>query len=295
MTRNFTPKDPYQVITDRIIAALEAGTAPWRKAWAGDGNEPKNLISGREYRGFLNCMLLSVAGHDSLYWLTDKQAKDLGGNVRKGEHGTTVTYWNWIDRADEAGELKRLPFLKTYTVFNALAQCEGLDGKIPDTTPPRYEHDPIKAAEAIIAAMPNRPAINHGGGEACYMPGRDDVKMPMADRFQAREDYYSAMFHELAHSTGHKSRLDRGLSGAFGCHAYSKEELVAEMTAAYLCGQAGIVDITIANNASYKNAWLTALHNQRRIIVIASKQKKKAADYILDRTAKDEAALDQAA
>ena len=298
-TSNYTPRDPYQVITDRIIKALEAGTAPWRKPWIADGNEPKNLISGRAYRGFLNRILLGLSNYESPYFLTYKQAKDLGGNVRRGEKGTVVTFWKIMDREGENGKEEHIPFLKTYTVFNALAQCEGLDGKVPDTAPPKFEHDPIKEAEAIVAAMPKRPAISHGGGVACYMPDPDKVKMPLAERFTAREEYYSALFHELAHATGHKSRLDRGLSTCFGTHAYSKEELVAEMTAAYLCGQAGIVDKTLDNSAAYINGWLRALQNDRRLIVGAASQAQKAADFILGQAATtaaaDDEALDEAA
>ena len=296
MAREYTPKDSYQVITDRIIAALEAGTAPWRKPWAGGGGaEPVNLVSGRAYRGFLNRMLLGLSAHESPYWLTYKQAKDLGGQVRKGQHGTPVTFWKWLEREDEDGKMKRIPFLRYYTVFNT-EQCDGLEGKLPEAAAsPKFEHDPIETAEGIVAAMPNPPAITNGGGAAYYQPGRDLVNVPLAERFETRAGYYSTLFHELAHATGHKSRLDRNMAGLLGSHAYSKEELVAEITAAYLCGQAGFVDATLDNSAAYIDGWLKALRNDRRLIVGAASQAQKAADYILGRLAPAEEALDEAA
>ncbi len=244
MAKNTPRNAPYQVITDRIVAALESGLPPWRKPW-------------------------------------------FGGNVRAGQRGTPVTFWNWREM-EEGGEVKKIPFLKYYTVFN-VEQCEGLEGKLPEiAAPPTFNHDPIANAEAIAAAMPNQPIITSGGGRAYYSPGRDLVNVPKAERFEFRQEYYSTLFHELAHSTGHASRLNRNMGDAFGSHAYSKEELVAEITAAYLCGQAGFVDVTLDNSAAYINSWLKALKNDRRLIVGAACQAQKAADYILGRAAQAE-------
>lgn len=274
--------DSYQVITDRIIAALEAGTAPWRMSWVGGGNLA-NLATGRGYQGFANRLLLGCAGFGSPYWVSYKQARDLGGQVRRGEKGTPVAFWKIFEKEEnglKTGE--KIPFLRHYHVFN-VEQCDGLTA--PSADAPTFEHNPIDAAESIAQTMPNRPIISHKGFQPCYSPAADEVKMPGVKYFKTIEGYYATLFHELAHSTGHKSRLDRPLGGRFGDGKYSREELVAEMTAAYLCGQAGIIDDTLDNSASYIKSWLAALRNDNRLLITAAGQAQKAADYILGRHA----------
>jgi len=290
--------DPYQVVTDRIVSLLEQGTVPWQKPWQSGHLLPRNLISQREYRG-VNVFLLHAMSFESPYWLTFNQAKELGGNVKRGEKACPVVFWKWLD-VEERGEKERVPFLRYYSVFN-LAQCEGIPaGKIPSLNGSKRDHCAITEAERIFAAMPKRPEVKHGLDRAYYSPGGDFVGMPAPESFRSGEDYYSVLFHELTHSTGHESRLNRkGVSGsdgewsAFGSTPYAKEELVAEMGAAFLCGQAGIVERTLNNSASYVASWLQRLKDDRRLVVQAAAQAQKAADFILAKTYGEESGVDQ--
>ena len=284
--------DAYQVITDRIVAQLERGVVPWQKPWRGGEQMPRNLISGRDYRG-VNVFLLHAMSYESPYWLTYKQASELGGHVKQGERACPVVFWKRLQVADmtEPTGNKAIPFLRYYSEFN-VAQSEDIPAdKIPVQSVTKREHCPIAAAESIVAAMPKLPEIKHGGGRACYSPSLDCVTMPVPERFQSGQDYYSVLFHELTHSTGHASRLNRkGISGeegewsAFGSTPYAKEELVAEMGAAFLSGQAGIVERTLDNSAAYVQAWLARLKEDRRLIVQAAAAAQKAADFILGKT-----------
>lgn len=275
----------YEIITERIIATLEAGTVPWRKPWSGQAGMPKNLISGKEYRG-INVFLLHTLGYDSPWFLTFKQAKGLGGQVRKGEKGCPVVFWKWLDRKEtDDGKVNqhRVPLLRYFTVFN-VEQCDGI--KIPDVDVSEREHEPLQAAESIVEGMPERPTIEHGFRGACYSPSEDKVRMPKPERFESGNGYYATLFHELTHATGHSSRLDRKLDtkhAAFGSGDYSKEELVAEMGAAFLNGQAGILDSQVEQSASYIDGWLKTLRSDCRVVVMAAAQAQKAADFILGR------------
>jgi len=282
----------YELVTDRILKLLETGAVPWRKPWSASAGFPRSLASGKTYRG-INVFTLSAASYESLYWLTFKQAQARGGNVRKGEHGFPVVFWRWPDRDDEtdAGEAdapklsRRGPLLRYYTVFN-VAQCEGI--QYPLTVAAPRTHTPIESCERILAGMPDRPAVDHGSARACYSRGLDRVSMPHPPAFVSGEAYYATLFHELAHATGHERRLDRDTltaSKSFGDANYSREELVAEMGAAYLCGEAGIDCATIDNAASYLAGWIQALRGDARLVVIAAAQAQKAADYALNRFA----------
>jgi len=258
----------------------------WRKPWNGEAGMPKNLVSGKQYRG-INVFLLAMLGYDSQWFVTFKQAKKLGGQVRKGERGCPVVFWRWIDKQEtEDDQIKRsrVPLLRYYTVFN-VRQCDGI--KIPDVDVQERKHEPLQAAERIVEAMPQRPTVEHGFTGASYSPTDDLVRMPNPERFEARNGYYATLFHELTHSTGHCSRLDRKLDtkrAAFGSGDYSREELVAEMGSAFLCGEAGILDTRLDQSASYIDGWLGALRNDRRLVVMAAAQAQKAADFILNRT-----------
>lgn len=280
--------DVYQIITDRVLAILEAGTVPWRKPWNyGSERGPLNLVSKKHYQG-INWFLLACTAFGSPYWLTFKQAQQLGGNVLKGEKGTPIIFWKIYEKEDAKAEdgKKRLPLLRYYTVFN-VEQCDGI--AVPDSDVTTWhEHDPIEAAEKVILTMPNRPIVEIGGVRACYSPLRDHVQIPDLFRYERTEEYYSTFFHELAHSTGHKSRLNReGVTGDhfFGDSVYSREELVAEMAAAFLCGHTGIENATIHNSAAYLQSWIKALRGDKRLAITAAAQAQKAADYILNRKA----------
>lgn len=219
------------------------------------------------------------------FYLTFRQAKKLGGCVRKGEHGHLVVFWKWTEYEDkDTGQKKNIPFLRYYRVFN-LSQVDGIpEDKIP--TLEQRQNDPIAECDRIVNEMPHPPAMVTGD-RACYTPAFDTVTMPGRQYFRDSESYYSVLFHELTHSTGHESRLDRHKDQAdhhFGSKDYSKEELVAEMGAAYLCGQAGI-DPQIESSAAYIKSWLRALRNDIKMVVMAAAKAQKAADYILDATA----------
>ena len=274
----------YQVITDRIIGLLEKGTVPWRRPWGGPSSWPKNLVSGKRYRG-VNVFLLSSAGYESPYWVTFRQAKERGGHVKKGEKGYPVIFWNWIEREDpETGRVQRIPFLKYYTAFNAV-QTEGVE--FPPVPKPRGDFEPIAACEGIVSGMPRSPTIEHRESRAFYRPSTDTVNMPRPSMFIGPEPYYATLYHELTHATGHSSRLNRlGATEAvaFGSADYSREELVAEMGAAFICWHCGIDSATIENSAAYVAGWLRRLRSDHRLVVTAAAQAQKAADYILGTT-----------
>jgi len=281
----------YEIITERITALLEQGVVPWRKPWKG-GGYPKNIMSMKSYRG-INVFMLASMGYTSPYWMTYKQALSVGGHVRKGEKGCPVIYWNILEKEEmkDGKKVKRkIPFLRYFTVFN-LEQIDGLESvkriasKVKAIEP--VEFNPIEACEGLVEAVPNPPEIEHKGGRACYSPLVDKISMPKQEMFESPEEYYSTLFHELGHATGHKDRLNRdGLAkGGFGSHAYSKEELVAEFTAAFLCGETGIDTATIENSAAYLSNWLKKLNENPKWLVEAAAKAQKAADYLLDRQA----------
>jgi antirestriction protein ArdC len=277
----------YSVITARIISLLEKGVVPWRQPWQRSEEAPTNLLTQKPYRG-VNAFLLHAMSFSSPYWLTFKQAQERGGHVRKGERATPVVFWKWleVDEKDAQTPTKRVPILRYYSVFN-LSQCDGIDAPALPKSVARV-HKPIETAERIVAAMPKCPTILHRGDRACYSPALDLVCMPQAETFRSAEDYHSVLFHEMTHATGHESRLNRkGVSGtdgewsAFGSTPYAREELIAEMGAAFLCAQAGIIGGTIENSAAYVAGWLKRLRNDAKLVVVAAAQAQKAADFIL--------------
>lgn len=276
----------YQVITDRILALLEKNVVPWHQPWNCGEQAPQNLVSRKHYRG-VNVFLLNSMHYSAPFWLTFKQAQEMGGNVKRGEKACPVVFWKWLDVQDEETGQKRIPLLRYYSVFN-VAQCEGIN--VPSVGGTSREHSPVQAAETIVAAMPKRPEIKRGLDRAFYYPAGDFVGMPNPEQFKSAEDYYSVVFHELTHSTGHETRLNRkGVSGAdgewssFGSTPYAREELVAEMGAAFLSGESGIVERTIDNSASYVASWLQRLKDDSKLVVVAAAQAQKAADWILAR------------
>lgn len=268
----------YEVITQRIIDSLEQGVVPWRTPWKSVA--PQNLISRKPYRG-VNVFLLSAMRHTSPYWLTFRQARSKGGNVRKGEKATPVIFWKVYNEDDE--KLRRF-VLRYYSVFN-LDQCEGIDAPPGDSTD-NLPFEPIETCERIVANYPEAPTLEEGGNQAAYSPTRDVIMMPPRESFTSEEAYYATRFHEMVHSTGHSSRLDReGITklDAFGTHSYSYEELVAECGSAFLCGEAGILDTTFDNSAAYIKGWVSKLRSEPKWIVKAGGEAAKAADYILGR------------
>jgi antirestriction protein ArdC len=275
-----------EIITQRIIDKLEHGTIPWRKPWAG-GGMPKNYISRKEYRG-INPFMLGSAGYAYPYFLTFLQAKQLGGNIKKGSKGMPVVLFKFVEKENEDKPEKpeKFPVLRYYTVFN-IEQTEGIDySETIAESPTLDDFQAIQEADQIIQNMPNRQERQEIENRAYYSPTRDVVNMPKREMFESELAYYSTFFHELTHSTGHRSRLNRktmaGLN-AFGNHDYSKEELCAEMGAAMLCGHVGIENGTIDNSAAYIAGWLKALRSDKRFVIQAAGYAQKAIDFILSR------------
>lgn len=278
--------DVYHAVTDRILEMLDKGTVPWRHPIRSAGGDwPKNLASGKGYRG-VNVFLLAITawtkGYGSAFWLTYKQAAERGGNVRKGEKSSMVVFWKQYETTDrETGDPKKVPVLRYYNVFNA-DQCDGI--RAPDAPAEQaFPFEPIEAAEKIVAGYAAGPAIEHAGAQAFYRPAADLVRLPEPARFLSREFYYATTFHELAHSTGHSSRLDRGLDRdlpPFGSADYSREELVAEMGSAFLCASAGISPPTIDQSAAYIAGWRKKLGEDKKLVIAAAGAGHRAADWI---------------
>jgi antirestriction protein ArdC len=251
-------------------------------------------VSKKPYRG-INHFLLSASKYVQPYWLTMRQANELGGHVRKGEESTIIVFWKVEDRSADAQNVNEIELdkecsrrfvLRYYRVWN-VGQCELPEGaleKLPKTE--THDHDPIASVERIITEMPDPPAIEHAGTKAFYSGTADRITMPPRNLFISAEEYGSTICHEAIHSTGHKRRLARESiteAAAFGSAVYSKEELIAEMGGAYLCAEAGISNAVIENQAAYIAGWLTRLRDDRRLVVQAAAQAQHAADYILNR------------
>jgi antirestriction protein ArdC len=272
----------YERITERIVGLLEQGTVPWHKPWQVKTGLPRNLVTQKPYRG-INPFLLMSMSYESPHWLTFRQAIQLGGSVKKGEKACPVVFWKPMEVTDKtSGEVEKIPLLRLYQVFNA-SQCEGLKNV------PAVEAGPFtmtKPAE-IVAKMPQPPIIKHGMTQAFYSPANDTIGMPERARFDSEDGYHATLFHELVHSTGHEKRLNRASiteRNGFGSNPYCKEELVAELGSAFLCGHAGIVDRTIDGSAAYLEGWLKQLKQDKTLIVSAAAQAQKAADFILNQT-----------
>jgi antirestriction protein ArdC len=266
----------YEIVTDKIIKQLESGVAPWRKPWT--CQTPANLLTQKEYRG-LNVFTLASQGFPSRFWLTFNQATKLGGRIRKGEKSSPVIFWNVGDERetitpDGTKETSRPFLLWYYSVFN-FAQPEGIDLPASVLHETRT-NNPIETCEQIVANMKNPPAFEQSDN-AWYSPS-GDVGMPAQGLFHSSEEYYCTLFHELAHSTGHAKRLHRDNFDnpvSFGSESYSKEELIAEMTAAMLCGIAGIEQKTLENSAAYLRMWIARLKSDSRLLVSAASQARK--------------------
>ncbi len=260
--------------------------APWRKPWT--CQTPANLITQKEYRG-LNVFTLASQGFASRFWLTFNQAANLGGRIRKGEKSSPVIFWNVGEKQETTTpngrkETSRTFLLRYYSVFN-YSQTEGID--IPASLLQETRtNDPIAACEQIVARMPNPPKFEQSD-KAWYTPSNDVVGMPARGLFHSSEEFYATEFHELGHSTGHPKRLHRENfenPAHFGSESYSKEELIAEMTAAMLCGIAGIEQKTLENSAAYLKTWIARLKSDSRLLVSAASQAQKAADFIQGKT-----------
>lgn len=281
--------DLYQTITNKIITALETKQATHGQRWIGQGTNrlPVNYATKRPYSGINTLMLLIEAqdrGFDDHRWLTFKQATAAGAQIRKGERGTQIVFFDIKDREvtdQSTGEIetKKSALLKSYFVFNA-SQCEGLPAleSFPEFTG-------IDAAEAVLTA--SGAEWIEQGTRAFYSQSQDAVFMPNRGRFVSPEAFYSVGLHELTHWTGHKSRLARDFSGRFGDEAYAFEELIAELGSAFVCADVGIIPATLEDHAGYIESWLRVLKGDKRAIFTAATQASKAHAFLMAKVASE--------
>ena len=283
--------DLYQEITDRIIAEMEKGVIPWLKPWIGN-NQAVSHATGKPY-SLLNQFLLGEPGE----YLSFKQCQREGGTVKKGTKARMVVFWKMLERdmtdsagnpvLDKDGNHKKstIPYLQYSNVFH-IRDCDGIKAKYDLGTGARANNDPIAEAQHVVADYVSRSGVHFftkEQNEAYYSPSTDTVVIPLLSQFRSSADYYATAFHELTHSTGHPSRLNRiEKRAAFGNEEYSKEELVAEIGSAALISHVGIeTPDTFRNSAAYVQSWLKALQNDKRLIVSASGKAEKAVNLIL--------------
>lgn len=276
--------DIYQTVTDSIISALEAGVKPWSCPWQrvpGMSGLPSNYATGAAYSG-MNIMLLwgsaSEQGFSDSRWMSYKQAQAEGGQVRKGEHGTTAIFYATLEKESEDGEIVQIPMLKTFTVFN-VQQIDGLP-LTTETISPDATFDPLPEAENLIRK--SGANIIEKGQNAFFQPSTDQVWLPERHLFSDAANFYATGLHELVHWSGGKKRLNREMKGKFGSADYAEEELVAELGSAFLMADLGIVGEV--QHESYIASWLKALKNDNRYIFKAASAASKAHRYLMDKS-----------
>ena len=283
-------KDIYQEITDKVLAAIEAGTAPWVKPWKGTSPWAISHETGKTY-SILNQILLGKPGE----YITWGQVQKAGGKVKKGSKARMIVYWNFQvkEKTDKDGNpvldadgnviVRQIPFLQRYNVFH-LDDVEGIAPKYDKVV--EHDHKPDEAAEKLLHEYLTREGITlevDKVGRAFYSPQLDKIHLPELTIFDSVPEYYGTAFHEATHSTGHKKRLDRLTDcAAFGDENYSKEELVAELGSCFICSKLGLsTESSFRNSAAYLQGWLQALKNDKRLIVTAAGAAEKAAKMIL--------------
>jgi antirestriction protein ArdC len=289
--------DLYEVVTEKILNDIEqSGKLSWVKPWKcnNGGCYPMNGKSKKPYNG-INFFLLQMYGFNSPYWLTYKQVTEMGGNVRKGEKGAMVVFWkiNEYTKVNEATNeetINKVPILRYYNVFN-LEQCEGITIGANTEKVEYSEHEKIDLCEGIVNGYINRyESLNTAiieSDRAFYRPSQDYVQMPLLNQFASAEAFYSVYFHELGHSTGHKSRLNRKEvveTANFGSCDYGTEELVAELTSAFICAELGVSNETQERNSiAYLKNWKNAIKADKKLFIMASQRASKAAKLILNK------------
>lgn len=287
--------DVYQKFTELIISKLDQGIIPWRKPW-NDMGAPSNYFTKKSYQG-INLWLLASYGHKYPFYLTFRQAKNLGGKIKKGAKACPICFWNFVYIDKETGnkipekEVMNFPkeriskhtFLREYKVF-PIEEIEGIEWELPSIT-----KDPLipinKQCHQIWENMHHKPNLINQGSEAYYRKDLDEITMPSKNLISQAEAYYGVLFHEMIHSTGHESRLMRkGIMEPhlFGSAEYSKEELIAEMGAGYLNNLTGILnEELLENSTAYIKHWITEFKNDKHLLIKAATQAQKAVDYIL--------------
>lgn len=281
----------YETITARFVEALERGVGPWVRPWKGAastaGGMPENATTGRSYHGVNVFMLWATAqaeGYSADRWLTFRQALGAGGAVRKGEKGTPVVFWRFLERTetDEAtGDetAKRFPMARLYHVFN-VEQCDGLPESLAPVVEPIPEGERIDHAEAFFRTIGAR--VTERGSRACYAPEADAIYIPPAGSFESGALRYATLAHEHVHWTGHRSRLARDLTGRFGSESYGAEELVAELGSAFTCAHLEL-PLERMRHAEYLGAWVKLLKADPRALFSASSAARKASEYLIER------------
>ena len=284
--------DLFQIITDRMISELEQGVIPWQKPWSGVQGAISHT-TGKRY-SLLNQMLLGCRSGE---FITFKEAQREGGHIKKGEKASMIVFWKFLESAkrDDDGNvihdadgkpvMESLPFLRYYNVFH-IDQCEGIQPRFAEALSPGEHLSPDDAAERITQDYVQRSGIKlfiQHSDRAFYSPTTDSVTVPELTQFTCIAEYYSTLFHELTHSTGHVSRLNRlSKEASFGSEAYSKEELIAELGAAFLVNHVGLeTDGSFRNSAGYIQSWLKALKDDKRLIVSAAGKADKAVEMII--------------
>jgi antirestriction protein ArdC len=277
-------------ITDIFIKSLKEDNIPWIKPWSGGTDLAQNGISRKPYNG-LNELILNCAPYSSPYYFTFNQAKSLSFKIKKGEKSWPITYWKFFKSKDENGKEKTIPMLKAFRVFN----LEQLDTSKNPKALEKYtisecekvEFCPIEEAENLLLEIwPRCAKIEHSvQNRAYYSPSRDIISMPLKEIFNSSEEYYSTLFHEIIHSTGHQTRVNRKEvtdPNSFGSHDYSKEELVAEIGSCFLLNDCGITK-TIENQKAYVKSWIKTLKNNPKYILEASSKAKKARAHLMEK------------
>jgi antirestriction protein ArdC len=271
----------YDQVTNKIIASLEKGVAPWVCPWNKESPFPINASTGKRYNG-INVILTWIAEHENNFqtskWLTFKQAKALGGHVRKGEKGTSIVFFKMIEKETD-GETERFPCPKGYTVFN-VSQCDGLPDKVTgkhETTEGGGVQE-LKRSDLQKFVSDTGAIVRHEGDRAYYSIDNDSVTLPELEKFHSEHGYWATALHELTHWTGAKHRLDRQYGKRFGDAAYAAEELVAEMGSAFMCRLFNVEGEL--RHAGYIENWLKALRSNRKLVFTAASAASKASDYL---------------
>jgi antirestriction protein ArdC len=276
-----------EIILEQILEHLSNGVVPWRIPWNMPAGPMSNLNSKKAYRGanvFLTAVAAMSRGFKSRWWLTWKQVEKKGGKVKDGQQKqyTMVTFWKWIEKEDETtGKKKKIPFLRYYRIYN-LDQIEGIED--PDGSLDQIAFNPLEKCDEVGQGYKGAPEIKHNEQRAYYSPQLDYINLPEPSSFKSVAAFYATKFHEMVHSTGHKSRLDRkGIAemDGFGTRRYSREELIAEIGAAFLCGHCGIDNATLEDSASYIKHWSKTLKDDPKLIFQCAAAAQKGMDLIL--------------